>query len=806
MERVLRQPDLSEVDALFAKAFGGMDGPKGGCVLFPVRHHSPACAYHLCEVIKLYKPDAILIEGPSDAGEVLPYLYAPVCVPPVCIYYSYDDREGLAGEDREKYRAYYPFLSYSPEWVALCKAKELNIDVSFIDLPYGARLVNSDRNTGTQYSYNENKEYEVNRYTAMLAKQEGCRSFSEFWESRYELDGPRRSTADFVRAVFALGYYMRKATPPEEWDPGDELREWHMAKKIAEAAKDHQRVLVVTGAFHVAGLLEALEQGVGERDLKPHSRENVNVYLMPYTFLEADSKTGYSAGMPFPAFYQSVWEKLSQKTAAKESKDPFGKTVLDFIIKTARYARQTQPVSLPDEINACAMTKSLAALRGKQSPGVYELLDGVRSAFVKGDINSTATFELDFLLRMLSGMGAGTVTARNCVPPVVMEFWASCRKYRLKTDTVEQQEVVLDLVKNPLHYEKSRFLHQLLFLETGYCKFVSGPDYVNGKDRNLIRETWLCHYWVQVETKLTDLSVYGSTLAQICASLIERKFRDSLTAAELGKLLLSVQVMGVQGFFHTYEDRIHAVATGEGNFVNLCKLLGSLRYLVNMQRLMDGQVQPELPALMGTVFRAATERVSMVRGVTADEEQEVCEQLRSLFALCQERPEWCDTRLFDLRIQECLEDGFCNSRFYGLCLAIEHKQGHLGEEAFCARISVWLESSMEQPEEAASFICGVFLAARDVLFADEAILTQLDGIVSVMDSERFLSVVPNLRYAFTSFLPMELERLGGMVAELHHASGEKLSGSMAVTEEALRLGMRLDALAMGQLKEWRLAE
>lgn len=32
---------------------------------FPVRHHSPACAFHLQKAIAAYQPDCILIEGPE---------------------------------------------------------------------------------------------------------------------------------------------------------------------------------------------------------------------------------------------------------------------------------------------------------------------------------------------------------------------------------------------------------------------------------------------------------------------------------------------------------------------------------------------------------------------------------------------------------------------------------------------------------------------------------------------------------------------------------------------------------------------
>jgi hypothetical protein len=794
MERVLREPDITEVEQSFRDSF---DIANGRVVYFPVRHHSPGCAIHLRQTIERYNPDLILIEGPSDSHKLLPYIADSNSVAPFCIYYSYDDKDGRINDDKEKYRAYYPFLDYSPELVAIREAAVRNTPVCFIDLPYAVRLVNRKEEAAeTQYYYNENKEFEVNTYTAMIAARAGCRSFSEFWESRYELNAAGIETNAFVRNVFYLGYYMRMSTPASEASyKEDVLREQYMTAEIKKSLPGHHKILVVAGAFHIKGLMEALKSEESLL-LKPVNKENVASYLMPYTYRETDSQSGYAAGMPFPAFYQEVWESIEKE---KEKKD----VILDYIVKTARYARKAQSVSLPDEINAYTMARSLAVLRGKPAPGVYELLDGVKSAFVKGDIHSTSTFEVDFLLRMLSGMGAGKVVANEHIPPVVKEFRALCSVHRIKTSTIERQEMTLDIIKNPAHYRKSRFLHQLLFLETSFCTLQSGPDYVNRKDRNLVREIWICRYSTQVETKLIDLSVYGASLSLICISLIEKSFKDSMNAEELGKLLISVQVMGIEGFYTRYEETIRQIITGEKNFTNLCKLIASLEYLLNMQRLMDGQEESLIPELCQMAFHETVEQIAVVRQTTEEEEQAVCEQMRNLYGFVLSSPRY-DTTAFHEAVRKALDDGFSNSRFFGVCLAIRYKEGFIEQELFGHRISAYLTSSITRPEEAASFICGLFLVARDILFADNRILEAIDEVIGGADNETFLAILPNLRYAFTGFLPTELARLGRTVAEYHQVSEHTFEGSTVVSEEEVKEGMRLDALAADALNTWGL--
>ena len=76
MEGILRQPDLAEIEHLFATSFN-MDGQ---VVYFPVRHHSPACALHLQRTIDSFRPELILIEGPSDSTKNRFRLFASITV------------------------------------------------------------------------------------------------------------------------------------------------------------------------------------------------------------------------------------------------------------------------------------------------------------------------------------------------------------------------------------------------------------------------------------------------------------------------------------------------------------------------------------------------------------------------------------------------------------------------------------------------------------------------------------------------------------------------------------------------------
>src|SRR5687768_9958388 len=75
-------------------------------VYFPVRHHSPACAWHVERLIRELKPDAVLIEGPRDASGIIPLLTHEKTKFPVAIYTTYVER--IDGAPPARHAAYYP--------------------------------------------------------------------------------------------------------------------------------------------------------------------------------------------------------------------------------------------------------------------------------------------------------------------------------------------------------------------------------------------------------------------------------------------------------------------------------------------------------------------------------------------------------------------------------------------------------------------------------------------------------------------------------------------------------------------------
>ena len=246
MERILRSQKMAEI------------------VLLPVRHHSPACAFHVSRAIEAIRPSVILVEGPDNANSLIPVMVHEDTKAPFAIYYSYHDQSARISGEKEHYKCYYPFLDYSPELAAFRVGKKLGTRTAFIDLPYGDILAASQEGRGLlkaeeeKSNYNDDYLLSRNEYLKQLCERTGLRSFDEFWEKYFELNGLEETDDKWFGNLLTYCALARKNTPRESMEEdGCLARERFMAERIQEygekLAGTEGTVLAVTGGFHKIG-------------------------------------------------------------------------------------------------------------------------------------------------------------------------------------------------------------------------------------------------------------------------------------------------------------------------------------------------------------------------------------------------------------------------------------------------------------------------------------------------------------------------------------------------------------------------
>lgn len=807
-------------------------------IYMPIRHHSPACAWHVMRLVKERKPDCILVEGPENANALIPVMAHPETHAPFAVYYSYRDRKGYVSEEKEDYKCYYPFLDYSPELAALRAGTANRIPVRFIDLPYGEILIASAEGRGLRRNdeknnYNDDYLLARSRYITLLCEKAGLQNFDELWEKYFELNGIYEETDTFIGHMLTYCRLSRESTPREELEAeGCLKREAYMAWQIQEAAKEYRRILVVTGGFHTPGLQELLggfhtpgvqedqkRQSEKKSGEKPQEEVSLSkdvvqyiqkiesglrlaakkklvsgkipsgdqgVYLMPYSMEAAASLNGYASGMPFPGFYQHVWEGLGE--GCKRS---FEETVLEGIVAVGRGVRKKDGLlSSYDEICAFSMAQGLSSLRNKKEPGVYELWDSVLSSFVKGEYNLSTDLPMRLLKEHLIGSGIGRLCEDASVPPVVEDFENQCKQYGLKITSTLEQELILDIFSKPKHRGASMFFSRMSFLRTGFCRKAKGPDLRQKKNRNLIRESWKYKWSSQVIAALIDVSVNGATVAEACVSLTLSRLKKECTAREGAALLTDAFEMGLEEQLEQIYDRLHQLLLEDEDFYSVAEALSYLMMLDEMTQLYQSEL--DIPPLIRICARKLITLLPAMTQVKEEQLGDCMKAMKTLYQLTGQEKYEEDRSLLCQALSQLLGKEPIHPGLDGCAQGILYGCGQMDLGAIEAAGRGYLIGTHDQLLKAASYFRGLFYTARDLVFIGDGLLRTLDGLIGRLSSEEFMELLPEFRLAFSYFTPRETDQIGEYVAGFYGKGRKDLFALEEVAPAVGEYGRKLD--------------
>lgn len=802
MDRLLRGKEqaemMEEIDKINEEFSHSFDF-SNDIVFFPVRHHSPACSYHILKVIEEYSPEAILVEGPKNAEHLIPFAVSSETKAPFCIYLSYHDKSGKISEDKEKYRAYYPFLDYSPELVALRAGAEKGIHTEFIDLSYGDKLLNTP-SRASEEEYDADREFIQSSYYKTLTEKMGCKNFNELWEMLFEINGSHIDTKSFVRNLFFYCYFSRKNTDEEELIvQGDIAREQYMAENILNAKKKYKKILVITGGIHTISLCKTIsEDAESNVELKKDALENSSSYLMPYSFEESDRQSGYESGMVFPYYYQKVWLNIE-----KNRKKPFEEAALKFIILTAGELRKKHPISVADEMQSYYMAKGLAVLRQKKECGVFELIDSVKSSFVKGEINTTQQPALKTLYRIITGMEMGSVDTHAGVPPVVNDFLDKCKIYKIQTNSSLKKETKLDVYNNKLHMEKSNFFHQMDFLNTGFCSYRKGQDQNTGVGRILLRESWEYRFAPGVTVALISSSAYGGTLIEVCLSQLQKAIvSEHINARELSEKLVKASKMGLSSI---YGDMFEKLTGLIGNDMDFLSVLGCFENLSSVKNHNNDFGEEKIPSLEGVMELTLNRLLTLcytVVGVKKEDENNVCKGIKFIYQYFVQQEASQQEKNFLQALDSIRTDNDANAALCGASSAVLLKKEIISLEEVTESFQCYLNGTDGAKKMAAAYLKGFFMIAKDVLFVDKSLLSSIDTILSQSKGDLFLELLPDLRLAFTYFMPFETDKIAEIVAGFYGVKPTSLLYDKAYQQNDMELGGEIDKYINEKIEEW----
>lgn len=798
METILRSKEMAEIK------------------LLPVRHHSPACAWHVKRFLENWKPDVVLIEGPDNANDRIPVMVSEETKAPFAVYYSYDDASGQLSPEKEKYKCYYPFLDYSPELEALRTATKEGIPVAFIDMPYGDILAASKEGKGLlkeaeKSTYNDDYLLSRSAYVKELCEKTGMRSFDEFWEKYFEIDGLYQEDEEWFGNLLVHCSLSRESTPKEELlEDGCLQREAYMAQRILEFLEkisdgnvhEKKKLLVITGGFHTPGLAQRLSPDIKRSNGNPEETQTLKlkkvpvkdqaVYLMPYSMEGADALNGYASGMPFAGFYQSVWERLTDEEVGATA--VYEETILEYLLRCGKAVRSKEGgISTYDEICGVSMAKGLATLRGKKQPGVYELTDAVLSCFVKGEYTIATDYPMHTLRRLLIGDSIGALCKDANEPPILQDFRELCKDFGLKITSTLGEEVTLSVFAKKKHRQMSMLFHRLDFLSTSFARRLKGPNLQSGRDRNLMREIWKYKWSVQVMAALIDASVYGATIEEAVQGMIKQELKRELQAKDGALLLTKVFEMGLETQMESVYEKVKEILRVDTDFYSLAQ---ALRLLTMLQELNDlYQNHMDLQTVTGICCRKLIQLLPAMSSVKEENMAPCLEVLKTLYQVTGKRTlqDSLDLREDYLQaLQQMNTDHEIQAGIHGCVQGILYGSNRVDMENIEKVCRGYLSGTREQMMKTALFFRGLFFAAKDLVFVGNEFLEMLDTLLKRLDTEDFMKLLPELRIAFSYFTPGEVDRIAATVAGKHGKDQKDILYKPSVSEKVICYGKALD--------------
>ncbi len=748
-------------------------------VYLPVRHHSPACAWHVRKVIRELKPARVLIEGPRDATPLMQFVVDPALVTPVAIYTSYVERrrEGLP----VRHGAYYPLCDYSPEMAAIRAAHEVGASCRFIDLTY-PEMVSAEqpREAGRARSLQDERYLRHSALLQAVCRKVGARDHDDLWDCLYETDFQSVESAAFFHKVLAYCAlarfdYTSEMTAAEAHD----VREAAMA---AEIQAEEGQAVIVTGGFHTVALPTTAAKR--PEPVRLAKAEDAGVTLMQYNFEQLDRLNGYGSGMPSPAFYQQVWD---------------GGDVASLLVDIARRLRERHAVpSTADAIAGLDHVRRLAAFRSHPIPTREDLLDGVRSLFVKGSLEVEGVAVMAAVRQYLAGDRVGRVPAGAGRPPLVEDFEACAATHRLGLRETAAREATLDLYRSVAHRETSRFMRRLDLLGVPFAKLVRGPDFVSGKGLERIQEVWRYEWQPATEAKLIEMSPYGATLEEAATNLLLERFAEADQAGHRSDVAARLLVEGCRCGLHRHTQPLFERTL---TLVEADPLFASVVWACEQMLLLEVSREPlEAHHLEGLAdgadrawYRAARLVSSLAVLAEADESEAmdaVCAWRSAADTLGDsgERRGIRRERLLDLADQPS-----ANPVAAGLACGVLYGDGALEPLAVATRLAGYLGGTRQPPADGARFLRGLLRAARSVCWQVREVVEALHRTLRELPEADFVTLLPHLRLAFADLTPRECDAVARAVASLVGGPAPDLVVSRDVGENEMLRAVRVNA-------------
>jgi hypothetical protein len=549
-------------------------------------------------------------------------------------------------------------------------------------------------------------------------------------------------------------------------------RETQMIARLREAMDRPGPIAVITGGFHTPALHAFLDHPAPSGPAAITASRGREAFLVRYGFRQLDQASGYGAGLPHPAWYDRLWRTLGSASARETLT-----TVL--LTDFADHLRRTEPglaLSTPTLVSAALAAGRLAELRDLPWPGRGEFLDAVRSTGVKDALEIGRAPLLDALDSFLVGDVLGDLPPGAAQPPIIEVVRAQARALGFSVQTGARRTRDLDIRRKPRHAQASRFLFALDLVGAGFARRIAGPDTLSGWREDSLTETWTYAWSPMVEQALIARAAEGQTLEQLCAAEFAAR-RARLDTQGLGRsaqaaagLMIAVSRTGYAGLI---SQAIAGCALAMAEDAEARSIVRALSLTAALAAEVEGALAEACADLRARGFRRLLALFPHLADTPPGQLDALTAALAELAALAGADDGTVERGALAEAVRAVLAGG-PPPALIGAFTAFASLIGAMEPGEAAARIAAALAGAYVEPGARAAVLTGALAVAPRLPLGQPGLMDGIDRFLASLETEAFLSLLPELRLAFGQLSPTEIDHLADWVAARHGVGAQAL--------------------------------
>ena len=460
--------------------------------------------------------------------------------------------------------------------------------------------------------------------------------------------------------------------------------------------------------------------------------------------------------------------------------------------------RQHQ-LNTAEQIDCQVMLKGLAALRAKVVPSVFELIDAIKSTFIKEELHDD-NYMLLSLFQHLTSVPLGQVPLEVNVPPLWRDFVTKAKAFALKSEDNEIHQAHINIFKDAKNVQKGRFFAQVAFL----CPNFLYPSYSLQPNQsacfNYVKrtETYTYRYSHNLVMDIVHASELGNDLPSACERQLTLILKHYLSLVELCNLLKQCVDMGIEKHFSLLHQHINNTVAQEHQLLAIGEALDILHSYAFAAKTTE-QNQQIIRSLIDLVLKRALEVMAGQMEVVEDELDDYLACLMSLNYYFGKYQSWLAQYCALLKELSC--DESIGSTLQGAYVSLLFKNKQISYAEFEHYVNQFVYGAIMRNNDCIGFFYSVLAIARSSIFYRNGILQLLDTYIDSLQGEEFLKVLVMLKRSFASFSHDEIYKVITMLKQLHGGMDPStLLGE--VSAAVVALNRQADSRMLAALQHW----